>query len=376
MVLTYLGTQSLPYVWILSVVVLSAAVFFFRKIPLATHPVRFMRVQGVIWIGVLILFLPFLEVPAPFVVVAFYVATDVLSLLLIEQCWNGVNVALKHKRISAKEYGYFACGPIVGSMIGAASAFLLVSYELIDSHQLIWGALVCLVLFVLSLERERVLERERTRFPSSEDEDALPLFKKSQSERNDRWLFWTVLLSVFAAQLLHPCIDYLFLREIELQLPGLDTRTEFLALFFVLSSGAAMLFNLALWRYLSPKGAVKSFMLQPFTVVAGSIGFLFLSPLWAAGILKLFDRAISYSFTRASKEILYAGFQVKNFAREKAKIDIVGYRLGRFAGSLLVFFLVGHLSGEALGRWLIGLAVFFALCWLGTVMLYRMRSLR
>ena len=87
--------------------------------------------------------------------------------------------------------------------------------------------------------------------------------------------------------------------------------------------------------------------------------------LMVASGMKIADRGLSYSINRASKELLYIPVDPVHTYQAKAWIDMLGYRLFKVVGSVLILAVVDVLGVGGLSWLTVGIC----LAWLGVLAL-------
>jgi AAA family ATP:ADP antiporter len=95
-----------------------------------------------------------------------------------------------------------------------------------------------------------------------------------------------------------------------------------------------------LHRYL---GVMWGMVIQPVALAVSSLAFMTQPTLMIASVMKIGDRGLSYSISRASKEQLYIPVDPVRTYQAKAWIDMLGYRLFKVIGSALILVLAGWL---------------------------------
>jgi AAA family ATP:ADP antiporter len=130
------------------------------------------------------------------------------------------------------------------------------------------------------------------------------------------------------------------MRTIENLYPEREARTAILSIFFsvlnMVSIGINVVLTPLILNYL---GVLAGLLVQPLVLATASYGFYLHPTFISAAIMKISDRGLSYSINRAAKELLYIPVAPVIMYQAKAWIDMVGYRIFKVFGSLLIILL-------------------------------------
>ncbi len=328
----HLGSDRLPYIWI--VVALSMGLFISLYHKLVSRYSRQHVVMGSILVfGVALLFFrAWFFHSGKVVAVFFYVFVDILGVVLVEQFWSLVN-SVYSTRQGKSWYGFVGTGGLLGGVTGSGVAALLIHYTPMRTHDLLISAAVTLfVILALTVIMGRLglfCEVDETRPEHMTDESSPPTGFR-------RYLFLIAAI-LLLSQLLSPVIEYLFMNEVELVYTDIDARTAFLSMFFSLLSMVSIGVNLVvtplIHRFFGP---IAGLLAQPLVVILFSALFFFQPTLFFAGATRIGDRGLSYSINRASRELLYVPIGSLLIYRAKAWIDMLGYRLFKVLGSVMI----------------------------------------
>ena len=179
-----------------------------------------------------------------------------------------------------------------------------------------------------------------------------------------------IAAALFCAQMAQPVVEFQFIKTIAATYSDQDERTIYISdLFFVLgmvSIAVNLVATPLIHRYL---GLVGGLLTQPFLLALSSIAFMAQPVLMVASVMKIADRGLSYSINRASKELLYIPVDPVHTYQAKAWIDMLGYRLFKVAGSVLILLLTQWLPWS-LGVGELGwLTLAICLAWTGIILL-------
>ncbi|MDH3475957.1 MAG: hypothetical protein OEM59_19940 [Rhodospirillales bacterium] len=353
LLIEYWGSGKLPYVWIVSALVLGSFIGVYHR--LVERHSRFRIVLGSLlaFMALLVVFrlLLALGAGARWAAFAFYIFVDIFSVILVEQFWslaNTVNRAGEGK----KSYWFVGTGGLLGGGAGGWAAARLLEWTPMTTPDLL---LSCAAILGLTLALN--LAMGRLGLYAEVRGGGRPVVESGgwRALAGNRYIV-LIAAALFCAQLAEPVVEFQFLSAVEAAYPVMDERTVFIGDFFGLLSIVAIAVNLVLTpvihRYL---GFVAGLLVQPVAVAVFTLGFMAMPVLWVAAAMKIGDRGLSYSINRASKEQLYIPIDPIHTYQAKAWIDMLGYRLFKVAGSALILLLTQWLPlglGPAQLGWL------------------------
>lgn len=334
----YLGADRLPYVWIGTAVTLFALIGAYHRIV-----ARYSRLAVVLGtcltsIAALVGFRVLLADAGPVSAVGFYIFADIFSVVLVEQFWSLTNT-IYSTREGKRWYGLVGTGGLVGGALGGGMAALLLRHTPLATEDLLLvAAAIIAVIVAVTVVMGRLGVYGET--PGA-------VAQVAQEERAAASAGWRALASsryllviaaiLLLAQLVEPVVEFQFSKAIEAAYTDKDRRTEYLSAFFLALSLASIAVNLAVTplvhRYL---GVIPGLMTQPLMVSVASFGFMSQPAIFAASVMKISDRGLSYSINRASKELLYVPIDPVAVYQAKAWIDMFGYRVFKVVGSVLI----------------------------------------
>jgi ATP:ADP antiporter, AAA family len=224
------------------------------------------------------------------------VFVDIFGVVLVEQFWSLTNTL--YSSVEGKRwYGFLGTGGVLGGLLGAAAAMLIVKHTSLTTPDLLLVAVGILGLVVtvnLALARSGVFEAAAN--PSDTER---PI---ARGLLRDRYLM-LVGATVLLAQVAEPLVEYEFMKMVELNYTELDARTAFISWLFSTMGLVSILVNLAITpvvhRYL---GVVAGLMTQPLLLFFCTFGFILSPTLVFGSAMKVSDRGLSYSINRASKD--------------------------------------------------------------------------
>jgi AAA family ATP:ADP antiporter len=270
--------------------------------------------------------------PGPVQSVLFYVFVDIMGVVLVEQFWSLTN-SIYTTPEGKTWFGIVGSGGLAGGVAGGwAAALLLKCTPLKTPDLLVTSAGIILLISVLTWVMGRIglyCEVERANH-------TLPPNHGWQILRQNRY-FLLIAALLLLAQIASPFVEYQFLNTVERAYTEMDARTAFLSMFFgtmgLISIGINVMITPLVTRFL---GTIAGLLVQPVMMGLCSWGFLLHPTLFFSGATKISDRALSYSISRASKELLYVPVDPVLIYQAKAWIDMFGYRTFKVAGSVLI----------------------------------------
>ena len=333
----YLGAVRLPYVWI--AVALFMGIFISLYHRLVSRISRQHVVMGSVLIFgiVLLIFRIWFIYSGKSVAVAFYVFVDILGVVLVEQFWSLVN-SIYSTREGKSWYGLVGTGGLLGGVTGGGVSALLIRYTAMKTNDLLISAAGTLfIIFTLTVIMGRF-------GLFCEVDESRPVRSPAESGSFSGFKHYLILIAaiLLLSQLISPVIEYQFMNKVQSAYANIDSRTEFLSLFFSLLSMVSIAVNLLvtplIHRVLGP---IAGLIAQPLVIVISSVLFFLNPTLVLAGAVKIGDKGLSYSINRASRELLYVPIGSLLIYRAKAWIDMLGYRLFKVLGSAMILIITG-----------------------------------
>lgn len=329
------GSESLPYVWIGSAVVLLIAISFYHRLLERYSRLNLVLGTCILFILLLILFRLFFFHPGKIIPIAFYIFVDLLGVVMVEQFWSLTN-SIYSTDEGKRWYGLVGTGGLLGGVAGGGSAALVIKYTPLQTPDLLLvAALIIGIIFWLTrlMGRYELYARAETIAQNSKGKGGWHALTHS------RYLV-LIALALLLAQLVSPIVEYQFLRMMEHLYPEREVRTTVLSLFFSVLNAVSITVNVIITpiilRYL---GVLAGLLIQPVILATSTYGFMFNPGLYSAATMKISDRGLSYSINRASKELLYIPIDPILIYQAKAWIDMFGYRIFKVFGALLIIVL-------------------------------------
>ncbi len=328
----YLGADLLPYVWIATAVVLGTLIGFYHRLVERYSRLNVVLGSCLLFIGMLVGFRILLMAENAAAAVAFYIFVDIFSVVLVEQFWSLANTIYSGEE-GKRWYGFIGIGGLLGGMLGGGIvAGLLDKTTLVTVDLLLVSAAILVLVFAvnfwmgrLGLYEEQPVEGE----PIIAEGDWRVLFQS-------RYLMLIAALLLFS-QICQPIVEFQFIKSVEATYADVDARTGYISTFFAVMGLVSIGVNLILTPLIHRTlGAIGGLVVQPLVLAVSSLMFWSQASLMSAAIMKVSDRGLSYSINRASKELLYIPVDPVHTYQAKAWIDMLGYRLFKVLGSVLI----------------------------------------
>lgn len=362
------GAENLPYAWLVTIAVLSLVTAIYVKFAGVLEKNVLLSSTVIFFVSNLIGFWWLSHYDYRWVTLVFFVWVSIFSVVTVTQFWLCAN-DLFNPRQARRLFGVVGSGGILGGITGGVIthhlANLIGTRSLLLIAALILLACVFLIQGIWALEKDQVsrsagpkegkAEREETKKVTSASEMMLMVQER-------RYLLLLVGL-VCVAKIVSTLVDYQFKNIVQHEITGLDTRTAFFGQFFAWLNTVSFLVQFFVTSYILRNFRVgTALLLLPLGLFVGSFGILMEPALWVAIFTMIYDGSMNYSLNQSAKELLYLPIFREVRYRVKPFIDMVGYRLAKGIGSVLILFGVNflHLSVQFLSV----AALFLILFWL------------
>jgi ATP:ADP antiporter, AAA family len=334
-----LGSDNIPYVLLASGFIIGVLMTGYAWL-MARLPRRWALPITQIGMGLLLLvFWVLFQSSGTWVSVAFYLAGQILGVLLISQFWTLANLVYDARQ-AKRLFGFVGGGAPLGGMAGNALAIASPAFGAI--HLLIpAGALMFLCAFVVSV----VVKRESVRPDSSlvgKQEKGVSAGEAFQMLRSSSHLQIIALVIAFAsigAAIIEQQLN--MAAEASRGAGNTDSITAFLALVGFWMSGIG--FVIQVWltskihRYL---GIGFALMVLPVSLGTTAFVMLFNAALWAPALARILDQSLRYTVDKTTREILFLPLPSDIKLKAKSFVDVTVDRAAKAAGAVLLIVLV------------------------------------
>ncbi|MCC6220494.1 MAG: ATP translocase [Deltaproteobacteria bacterium] len=341
--LAHVGSDYLPRIWIFSAILLGFFLPIYQKLlrHFSRYSISFFSVAS--FVALLALFRAILSTPSSYGVSAFYLLVDFYSIVLVEQFWS-LTSALYPTSEGKKWYGLIGSGGLIGGMLGGYLAGSLITYLKLPSQELILlsATMFASLLLLLAMMNKYHFFLDKSHSKSVNQETQISWNQLIKSR-------YAIILAgvILFSQLIEPIVEFQFLKTVETNLNSLSDRTAYISFAMSALNFAALAINLTLTPLLQYYfGAIAGMGAQPLVVTLSTLAFCLQPTLNIASLLKISDRALSYSINRASKELLYIPLSPVLIYQLKSYIDMFGYRFFKILGSFIILLLTEWLAWE------------------------------
>ncbi len=362
--ITSLGADRLPYVWIGSAMAMAVFISFYNRIVERMSRLNVVMGSCLAFTAALILFRLLLITPSPLVAIGFYVFVDILGVILVEQFWSLCN-SIYDTEEGKRWYGVVGTGGLVGGMMGGGLAGALIRFTPLKTPDLLLvaGALI-IVLYALTW-----LMGRGGIYCEVDGPDASRRFL-SGDWRSFMGNPYLLLLAgvLLLAQLASPIVEYQFMKTVESSFAGQEARTAFLSLFFGLLGMVSIVVNLGITPLVHRfVGVIAGLLIQPVILSLFSLLFWMNPSLFFGSAAKISDRALANSINRASRELLYVPVDPILIYQAKAWIDMLGFRLFKVLGSVLILLFTQWLPVTLAVPQFSGFSIAICILWMGLI---------
>ena len=361
--LEYWSADLLPYVWIVSALVLGSIIGFYHQ--LVERHSRLHVVLGSLtcFVALLMVLRALLGWESRTAAFIFYIFVDIFSVILVEQFWSLTNT-INDTEGGKRSYWFIGTGGLLGGGAGGLLASRLIEHTPMTTPDLL---LVCALLLGFTF----VLNLYISRLGMYAEVKAGPKLVVAAGDWRElvrsRYLL-LIAAALLCSQLAQPIVEYQWAKTIEVTYTDLDERTQFYGNFFLVLSLVSIAVNLILTPLIHRFIGVAAGMLtQPLLLATCSFGFMLSPTLGVASVMKVSDRGLSYSINRASKELLYIPVDPVRTYQAKAWIDMLGYRLFKVLGSALILMFIGFLPDGTSAAHLGWLTLLICLGWIWVI---------
>lgn len=373
LVLDGLGHRMVPYMDLISAILMGPIVTGFARLVDRVSKPRLVTIAFAFVTGMMLLFWRLLTlVPASWVAAAFYVWVAIFSVLTVTLFWLVAN-DLYRPRDAKRLFGFIGSGGIIGGITGSSIAAFGAQWLGTDQLLLVSAAaLIAAWGVVQQLWREspEAPLEGRPSLASPRHETFLADIRQfARLLASSRYLL--LLVSIVALNKLVTTLVYYQLNPfIEHTFATVDAKTAFTGLFLGGINALAFVVQFFLTSWVLRRwGLAVAMLVMPVGLLAGSATLLFAPVFAVAAGTELFDRALDYSLNNTSKEVLYLPLDRSVRYKVKPFIDMVVFRFGKGVAAVIGIVLLDWLNVSP--RWLCLLTIPLLCAWVAAAL--RMR---
>jgi ATP:ADP antiporter, AAA family len=331
------GAKSSPYVWVYSVVALSAIIGIYDRWQKRAGIHRLYILTAMITTTLMIISVIMIKNGYPLFSYFLFVIKEVYIVLLVHFALAFFNASVSEERAKLL-YGPLGAIGSIGGILGGLSTSYLTGH-LSTHYILIFGSIIISISSYLFYRSQ--IESLKHEVPKSKNQEPIlnqsPLSAIAEIRPYIFWIAVVVSLSQFSVGLAH----FKFNLLLEQIVPNMDSKTHYLGLLF----SAINIFTLIVQFIITPVAfkvfqnrtihlAIPSLLIM-LTLCGFIIGGGVLLPV---AITFITFKGVDYSIFSSAKEILY--FQLNKIQRYGAKyiVDMVVYRLAKGVIYLVLIF--------------------------------------
>lgn len=341
--LSDLGAAKLPFVYLITAAATGIFVFINTRISNKLSSAAFISATFA-FLGLnLLAFWWLIRLSENWITMTFYVWVNIFNTAIVGHFWAFANDFF-NPREAKKLIGFILTGGTLGGIAGGLAADISVS-ELFTTEDVLLLALFALVVCIALIQIvDRKIPRARRSQTTIEEQarHAQQPERPTEKWHQNRHLRLLALMTALAT-IVSTLIDYQFNAVVETTYASKAAKTRFFGQFYVVMNIVSLFLQLFLTgKILRRFGIGVTLIILPITLGLGSLGFMLVPTILLAAFLKIGDKALQYSLSQSSNELLY--LPIPSQIRRKAKL-IIDVFIHRFASGLaacliLVFGLV------------------------------------
>ena len=371
--LSELGSEKLPYGYLLVAVVAILSSFFYNWLN-NRFSIKLIAISTIILFGVIFSLLSYFiqnDIFHNWLLYFYYVSISLFGVLATSQFWVIANIVFD-LREAKRLFGFIGAGAIAGGIFGGYLTTILANS--FGNSVVILTATILLLFslpIILSIWKLRVdqlnkfiKEDRKSKKVKSISKSSFGLVFKSSHLIN---LAAIVGVSVIVAKL----VDYQFSDLSHKIYPDPDELASFFGFWFSSFNIVSLIIQLFLTnRLLARFGVSRNLLLLPLGLFLGSLLFFVLPELWVLILIKGVDGSFKQSINKASFELSILPVSYETKKQAKPFIDVVVDSIATgIAGFLLIFIIKGLNVGT---EYITILILIFLVVWF--ILIYRLRN--
>jgi AAA family ATP:ADP antiporter len=301
---------------------------------------------------------------------AFFVWLSVFNLFIVSVFWSFM-ADIYTREQGRRLFGFITAGGSIGALIGAAATTAYVTQ--IGVQNLFPIAAILLLAAVLCIRHLRgwVAHEHESEIDETVETDK-PLggnpFSGITHVVGSNYFLAIVVCSIIAS-LLGTALYMFAAQLVEVSIPGADARTEFFSHINSWTNLFALLGQMFFVRHVVARfGIGRSLAVLPLVSIAGFIILAFDPVLAVVAFLTIARRALGFSFSKPTSDMLYSVVTPEEKYKTKNFIDTAVYRFGDIVGTWSVKLMMGVSIGglSFVGLSIVGVSVAmlpFAVIW-------------
>ena len=299
---------------------------------------------------------------------AFFVWLSVFNLFVVSVFWSFM-ADIYTRDQGRRLFGFITAGGSIGALIGGAATSAYVAQIGFQNLFPIAAFLLSLAVLCIRQLREWVAHEHEDDTDQSHSTEK-PLggnpFSGITHVFQSKY-FMGIAVSSVIASLLGTALYMFAAQLVEDSIPGANARTEFFSNINFWTNLFALLGQMFFVRHIVVRfGIGRSLALLPIISIAGFALLAFDPVLGVVAFLTIFRRALGFSFSKPTTDMLYSVVTPEEKYKTKNFIDTAVYRFGDIVGTWSVKLMMGlGISGVAVVMLPFAAIWFFLSLWLG-----------
>lgn len=335
-----LGADNLPYVLLAAGFIIGILMAGYAWL-MARLPKRWGLPITQIGMGALLLLFWFLfRTGAMWASVAFYLAGQILGVLLISQFWTLANIVYDPRQ-AKRLFGFIGGGAPLGGIAGSALA--VYATKQIGAVNLILPSaalmILCAVLVAAIIGRERIDADPILAVKNEKGVSATEAFDLLRQSKHLQIIALVISFAAVGAAIIEQQLN--MAAQAAKGAGATDSMTVFLGQVGLWTSTIG--FVIQIWltskihRYL---GIGFALMILPVGLGSTALVMLANAALWAPGLARVLDQSLRYTVDKTTREILFLPLPADIKLKAKSFVDVTVDRGAKALGALLLLVLV------------------------------------
>ncbi len=336
-----LNFTKLPYAYLVTAVFMGFVVSLNSKLLRSMNRRRYVSASlGFFLVGLVVFWLLF-KIPWNGILILYWLWSDVFLVLSVTQFWILVNDLYQPRQVK-RFVSFFVSGGLLGGIFG--SFLVTVLAKAVGTANLLF---LCPVFLLSCLW----IVQSVAKAPATEMKDKMPAGAGPPKAKAGGWKNFKVLaksrylvllsVTMAVAIIVSTLIDFQFSAIIKIKFGGnFDAQTAFLGMFFTVLNIFSWFLNVLLThRVLRSFGIRVALLITPLALMIGSCAIFFIPAAlrlyWGVAV-KGADKSLAYTFSQATREVLYIPIPQEIKYKAKMFIDIFVNKLGDGMAAVLL----------------------------------------
>jgi len=266
---------------------------------------------------------------------AFFVWLSVFNLFIVSVFWSFM-ADIYTREQGRRLFGFITAGGSIGALIGAAATTAYVTQIGIQNLFPIAAVLLLMAVVCIRQLREWVAHEHE-----DEIDETVETLSGITPVAGSNYFLAIAACSIIAS-LLGTALYMFAAQLVEVSIPGADARTEFFSNINFWTNLFALLGQMFFVRHVVARfGIGRSLAVLPLVSIAGFIVLAFDPVLAVVAFLTIARRALGFSFSKPTSDMLYSVVTPEEKYKTKNFIDTAVYRFGDIVGTWSVKLMMG-----------------------------------